>query len=373
VVFAVACAWAILLAATPAFAGPIKVACIGEHSTHSDLYPPTNREAQPPGKQEYPAMLQTLLGPQYDVRNFGDCCASVLQNYTPAETHPYVNGSLPGRGPGYAESLAFLPDIVVIGSWGRHDWGLSKAAGEVFDLGTFEKDYDNLVQRYMALSSHPKIYVSLPIPILFGQGNVPDNGVTTSSVLPAIQAVAARYNLPVIDLYTAFLGRRDLFRMPPTDGEGEHIADGAGFQHIADTVYAALSGQGDGGSQDAAVGPDAGSDAGTLSSSDAASGDDTGASGSDAGAADDAGGQYPGMPGADGSSIQGGGGGMDAGAGGNSFSPSASSGSRGCACSTTGHDPAPVRTFIAGVAVLLVFVARRRKENPRASTSRLHL
>jgi hypothetical protein len=71
VVFVVACAWAVVLAASPAFGAPIRVACIGEHTTHSDLYPPTNRESQPPGKQEYPAMLQTLLGPQYDVRKLG--------------------------------------------------------------------------------------------------------------------------------------------------------------------------------------------------------------------------------------------------------------------------------------------------------------
>jgi sialate O-acetylesterase len=205
--FALACALELILAVGPAFAAPIKVACVGEHTTHSDLFPPTNRESQPPGMQEYPAMLQTRLGPQYDVRNFGDCCATVLQNYTPAETHPYVLGSLPGRGPGYAESLAFLPDIVVIGSWGRHDWGMAKNPTSVWDLAQFQKDYDDLIQRYMKLASHPKVYVSLPIPIPFGQGDVTDNGVTTSSVLPAIKAVAAKYNLPIIDLYDAFRAR----------------------------------------------------------------------------------------------------------------------------------------------------------------------
>ena len=355
---AIACAWAIVLAAGPASAAPIKVACIGEHTTHSDLYPATNREAQPPGKQEYPAMLQTLLGAGYDVRNFGDCCASVLQGYTPAETHPYVLGSLPGRGPGYAESLAFLPDIVVIGSWGRHDWGLSKAPGEVWDLATFQNDYDDLVQRYMKLASHPKIYVSLPIPILFGQGTVPDNGVTTSSVLPAIKAVASKYNLPVVDLYTAFLGRKDLFRMPPTDGEGEHVADGPGLQHIADTVYAAMASESDGGSQDAAVG----ADAMTMGGSDAAVNGDAGTSGSDAAPSDDAGTQGTGMPGgpagADGSAMQGS---PEAGAGGASLSPGASPASSGCSCSTTnrGLPPAPIQ--VAAVALLSIIGARRRR------------
>jgi hypothetical protein len=114
-----------------AMAAPIKVACIGGFTTHSDKFP-NNREQQPPGMQEYPALLQKLLGPGYFVRNFGDCCASVLQGYTPAETHPYVNGPLPGGGPAFPDSLTFLPDIVIIGSWGRHDWGVKKAPSEVF-------------------------------------------------------------------------------------------------------------------------------------------------------------------------------------------------------------------------------------------------
>src|SRR6185436_20065552 len=110
-----------------AAAAPIKVACIGEHTTHSHAFPALNRETQPVGMQEYPALLQTRLGAGYDVRNFGDCCASVTQGYSTVgqENHPYVQGSNAGDGPAYNESIAFLPDIVVIGSWGRHDWGLS--------------------------------------------------------------------------------------------------------------------------------------------------------------------------------------------------------------------------------------------------------
>ena len=165
-----------------ASAAPIKVACIGEHTTHSHAFPATNRETQPVGKQEYPAQLQTLLGTGYDVRNFGDCCSTVLQGYKVAETHPYVNGTNAGDGVGYKESIAFLPDVVVIGSWGRHDWGMSKAPGQVFTLDGFQQGYEDLIQRYQNLSTHPKILVSLPVPILNGQGDVPDNGVTTSSV-----------------------------------------------------------------------------------------------------------------------------------------------------------------------------------------------
>jgi len=195
--------------------------------------------------QEYPAQLQTLLGPGYQVRNFGDCCGTVLQGYTPqaGETHPYVNGTNPNDGVGYKESIAFLPDIVIIGSWGRHDWGLAKATtDQVFTPQGFQDGYDDLVKRYQALASHPKIFVSLPIPILNGQGDVPDQGVKTSDVLPLVNAIATKYQLPVVDFYQPFLNHPELFKQAPdpnSEGEGEHVT-AAGNTVMANAVFAAM-------------------------------------------------------------------------------------------------------------------------------------
>ena len=213
---------------------PIKVACVGEHTTHSNLYL-DDREQQPPGMQEYPFKLQVLLGPRYEVRNFGDCCASVIQGYPLSETHPYVTGA------NFKNSVNFAPDIVVIGSWGRHDWGLSaKTALPVFTIERFQAGYEDLVKRYLALPTHPKIYCSLPIPILFGQDG-PDNGYKTSPASEAIKAVAAKYKLPTIDLFSAFLGHREFYREAPLkDDEGEHTND-PGMQAIAQLVYEAIA------------------------------------------------------------------------------------------------------------------------------------
>jgi hypothetical protein len=223
-------------------AATIRVACIGEHTTHSHAFPPDNREAQPPGKQEYPAQLQTLLGAGYEVRNFGDCCASVMGGYTVAETHPFVAGTNAGDGVGYQESLAFLPDVVIIGSWSRHDWGLNKAPEQVFTLKAFEAGYEDLIGRYQALASHPKIFVSLPIPILFGQGDVPDEGVKTNDVLPVVRAIAEKHQLPIVDLFSPFLNHKELFKQAPdprNEGEGEHVTD-AGLTVIANAVFATM-------------------------------------------------------------------------------------------------------------------------------------
>jgi hypothetical protein len=341
-------AFGVLLSASSPAAAAIKVACIGEHTTHSDSFAATNRESQPVGKQEYPAMLQTLLGSGYDVRNFGDCCATVTQGYTPAETHPYVNGSLAGRGPGYTESLAFLPDIVVIGSWGRHDWGLAKAASEKWDLATFQQDYEDLISRYQKLSSHPKIFISLPIPIIFGQGDVPDNGVTTSSVLPAVRAVAAKYNLPIIDLYAQFLNHRELFKE-----EGEHVTDDTGLHKIADTVYAALMADADGGSLDAGVAAaDASRDASAVES-EASSPEDTGAPGAGGMAAATGGaGGAPSGNGSAGTSSNGEAGTMTMGA-------APSNDSSGCACTSASRRSTPWAAAMLALGAMALAVARR--------------
>jgi MYXO-CTERM domain-containing protein len=247
------------LAPRVAGAAPIKVACIGGHTTHSHMYPALNRETQPVGMDEYPEMLQGKLGANYQVRNFGDCCASVLQGYSTVgqETHPYVQGSNAGDGPGYNESMAFLPDIVIIGSWGRHDWGKSMASTETWNITKFQTDYDDLVQRYMKLSTHPRIFASLPIPILFGADL--DNGVLTSDVAKVIKAVAAKYGLPIIDLYTPFFGHPELYVQPPdAHGEGEH-ANEMGLGVIADQAYAALVADADAGRPEGGPGPSDGS------------------------------------------------------------------------------------------------------------------
>ena len=248
-------------------AAAIKVACVGGSTTHSDAYQEMNRETQPPGMQEYPAQLQTMLGSAFEVRNFGDCCASVLQGYKPTETHPYVNGPLAGKGPGYPDSITFMPDIVIIGSWGRHDWGMKRAPTEVWDLTKFQADYDDLVQRYLNLPNHPLVYVTLPMPIPFGETTqAPGEAIATSGTLPAFHAVADKYHLPVIDLYSAYVNHKEYFIQTGSEAEGEHPTN-MGLTVIAQTVYKAMmaymdGGAGSGSSADASV--DDGGDAGEV-------------------------------------------------------------------------------------------------------------
>jgi MYXO-CTERM domain-containing protein len=245
--------------------------------------------------QEYPAMLQTLLGAGYNVSNFGDCCASVISGYTTSETHPFITGNQ------FAPSISFAPDIVIIGSWGRHDWGMSaqnalaafKAGDTTTTFTKFQTDYDTLVSKYIAAASKPKIFCSTPIPIPFGNDG-PDDGYMTSPAATAIKAVCQKYNLPVIDLFTAFTGHKEYYINPPDkDSDGEHSSP-AGATEIAQLVYDAITGAdagvtiSPGGGGDASVtGPD--DDAGAGPGSSGAGGGTTGASGTSPTSDDDSG------------------------------------------------------------------------------------
>ena len=209
-------------------ATPIKVACVGEQTTHSDQLDRT---------VEYPAMLQKELGATYDAENFGDCCATVLTGYPKqGETHPYVSG---GSAPSYTQSLTFAPDVVVIGSWGKHDTEIADSVyAGVLDPAHFLSDYETLVTTYLNLPNKPRVYVSTPVPIPRGAAM----GPTTDVILPAIEAIAAKYDLPVVDLYSVFLNQPQLYK------DDTHVADVAGLQKIADTVFAELEGdEGDAG------------------------------------------------------------------------------------------------------------------------------
>jgi hypothetical protein len=208
------------LAATAAPATPVKIACIGEQTTHSD---------QLQRSVEYPAKLQVELGSNFDVQNFGDCCSTVLLGYPKQpETHPYLDG---GVAPSFFQSVAYLPDIVVVGSWGKHDTEIANSlyAGTL-DPVKFQTDYEQLVTTYLNLSSKPTVYVSTPVPIPKGA----PLGPTTSVILPTVQAIASKYHLPIVPLYPAFLNRPDLYK------DDTHVSDDAGLQTIADTVYTAL-------------------------------------------------------------------------------------------------------------------------------------
>src|SRR5690242_19227511 len=115
---------ALVLMLTPRLAtAQIKVACAGEHTTNSVYIA---------DQDEYPAQLQALLGPGYQVMNFGYPRATVQ-----TENITFPNAQPLAQTMEFAASLAFGPDIVVLGPFGRHDSAADYANPAAIDRAKF--------------------------------------------------------------------------------------------------------------------------------------------------------------------------------------------------------------------------------------------
>ncbi|MBU7578662.1 MAG: hypothetical protein KAF40_11425, partial [Flavihumibacter sp.] len=126
------------------FAVPIRIACVGNSITYGSGV--VNRE-----KNSYPAQLQSMLGADYIVRNFGLGGTTLLKN----GNKPYWESAQ------FQQSLEFQPDIVFI-KLGTND---SKAVNRPF-LKEFNKDLQALIKKYQDLASRPRVVLLLPMPSL---------------------------------------------------------------------------------------------------------------------------------------------------------------------------------------------------------------
>ena len=190
-----------------------KVACIGDSITWGFTI-------LRPRKQGYPAQLAGMLGPEYEVRNFGLNDASARYD---ADT-PYV------RHKAYRDSLAYNPDIVLI-MLGTNDTKRQNWNPEIFD-----RDYRRLVQSYINLPSKPRVILIAPIRI-FKVINLPLLGLYPDTmeqgVRPAIHRIAGEMNLELVDLY-------DLFSDTTYCMDGVH-PQATGAHMLAEAIYSRIN------------------------------------------------------------------------------------------------------------------------------------
>lgn len=181
----------------------LRVACIGNSITDgmgidmSEVY-------------GYPAVLQRLLGKNYNVKNFG-VSARTLMN----------KGDLPYmKEQAWADAQAFLPNIVVIklGTNDSKDYNWIHGA----DYGT---DLQKMVDTLRALPSKPQIYVCSPIPAARIWGI--SDSVIVNGEIPAIKRVVKKNKLAYIDLHTEFKPTEGLMQrdgIHPTDKGAAQLA-----------------------------------------------------------------------------------------------------------------------------------------------------
>ena len=152
----------------------IKIACIGNSITYGS-------GIKDRANDSYPAVLNRLLGKdKYDVRNYGVGARTLLNK----GDHPYM------KEQAYRDALASKPY-----NWKHH--------------AEFKDDLRTLIRSFQKLDSHPQIYLCYPIPGTRWSWGINDS-TTLHHVIPYIEEVATEMNLPIIDLYTAFMPYRHL-------------------------------------------------------------------------------------------------------------------------------------------------------------------
>ena len=190
----------------------IRVACIGDSITWG--FTIVNRR-----KNSYPSVLKELLGPGYEVRNFGYNDASARFD---ADT-PYVTKKV------YRDSLAWNPDIVLL------MLGTNDTKHRNWDPDIFRRDYTKLVESYRALPSKPRVILIAPIQV-FQPLHIPALGLYSETmengVRPAIREIAAAAGLQLIDLVNLFTDSKYLM-------DGVH-PQSAGARMLAEAVYSAV-------------------------------------------------------------------------------------------------------------------------------------
>lgn len=162
----------------------IKVACIGDSIT-------SGFTLLNPRRDSYPAVLQKMLGGDYEVRNFGVLDAAARSD---ADT-PYV------RKKAYRMSLEWNPDIVLI------MLGSNDTKRRNWDPEIFRRDYRKIVSSYMELPTRTRVFLIAPIRI-FRIWGIPLMGLYPETmeegVRPAISEIATDLDLQCIDLKEVF-------------------------------------------------------------------------------------------------------------------------------------------------------------------------
>lgn len=168
---------------TETSAPKIKVACVGNSITENSALPEDKK---------YPSLLQSYLGSDYQVRNYGLGGRTLLKK----GNMPYWNEAK------YTEVKNWNSNIVII-KLGTND---SKASNWKYK-DEFVSNYVEFINSFKNLSNSPKIFICKPLPAYPNTMNI-DGTVIHDEILPMIEEIAQQTGVDIIDLYTPLEGKR---------------------------------------------------------------------------------------------------------------------------------------------------------------------
>ncbi len=168
---------ALLLIATSCTQPVTKIACVGDSITEGYGLAVQSKTA-------YPVVLDSILGADYSVLNSGRS-ATTLQK---KGDFPYWICKE------FSNVFSYHPDIIVI-KLGTNDTKLQN-----WNAVHYEADYQALIDTFKTIPTHPKMYLCLPVPVFETKWGINDSTVV-NGIIPIINKLAEKNNLPVIDLY----------------------------------------------------------------------------------------------------------------------------------------------------------------------------
>ena len=198
--------------------GQIKVACVGDSITYGH-----GIKNWP--KNNYPVLLQNLLGDGYHVNSYGVSGRAVQDN----SDQPYR------ALPHYEESVAYDADIIVF-MMGSNDTKPENWFGEE----AFRNALVDLLDDYTANGHNPKIFICTTPACFFVEDS--EGELTSHDLRPAyadliagiVEDVAKELGYPVIDIHTLTAANSQWFVK-----DGVH-PNNDGAAAIAQAVYAAI-------------------------------------------------------------------------------------------------------------------------------------
>lgn len=192
----------------------IRVACVGDSITYG-------MGVSNHLKNDYPSVLNHLLGENYCVNNYGVSGATAMSS----AGKPYETLSQ------YQIGLDFNADIVVI-MFGSNDSKVQNYVGKQ----KFKDEYRTLIEKYLALSANPKVYICTiadgfsksgkgdPLAYDIVRGNFKD-------INDAVFELSQELNLGYIDINALTLGHEEWYIL-----DGIH-PNAYGASQIAHAVY----------------------------------------------------------------------------------------------------------------------------------------
>ena len=188
------------------FSEQIRVACVGDSITYG-------AGIKDRKNMNYPKQLGKLLGKEYEVRNFGNSGSTMLKK----GDKPYW------KQKEFKAALEYAPNIVII------KLGTNDTKPQNWKHGAeYSVDYKAMISSFTKLSSKPKVYICLPVPVVKTRWGI-TNEIVIKEIIPAIRKVSDQTKSEIIDLNTPFKGKNELIP------DSVH-PNGAGATVIANTI-----------------------------------------------------------------------------------------------------------------------------------------